>query len=356
MQKLKQHRVNGRPAATGRLGSPAPRRIVVVRALPGLGDFLCAVPAWRALRRALAAAEISLIGLESTRPLAQRFHAYIDDFIPFSGFPGIVEQPFVAASFPAFLHKMQERRFDLALQMHGNGTISNLYTLLLGAQRTAGFYLPPNYCPDRRTFLPYSEQLPEVRRHLALLSFLGIPHEDDALEFPLQDEDREVFAALARRHKLLPGEYVCLHPGAQESGRRWPSNRFAAVAGSLLEQGWRVVLTGTAAEASLTRKIAAHFPAGVSDLSGQTTLGSMALLLRHARLLICNDTGVSHLAAAMEAPSVVIFTHSSPARWAPLNHALHRPVGKGDGHSPSPATVLVATGELLAMPTEVPHV
>jgi ADP-heptose:LPS heptosyltransferase len=354
VKKFEQQAVNGTNAGR-KLGQSPPQRIVIMRALPGLGDFLCVLPAWRALRRALPAAEISLIGLESTRALATRFHAYLDDFIPFYGFPGIVEQPFVAASFPAFLREMQERRFDLALQMHGNGSISNLFTLLLGAQRTAGFYLPPNYCPDEEHFLPYPEQLPEVRRHLALLSFLGIDHADDALEFPLQDEDRKAYAVLVQRHKLVPGQYVCLHPGARASARRWPPAHFAVVARWLLAQGWHVVLTGTAEEAALAWEIAAQLPGAVTNLSGQTTLGSMALLLQHARLLVCNDTGVSHLAAAMKTPSIVIFTHSPPERWAPLNRVLHRPVGAGEGISPPPGAILAVARELLATPAEVIH-
>src|SRR3712207_3844932 len=95
---------------------PAPRRIVIFRALQ-LGDLLCAVPAWRALRRHWPHARITLVGLPWAREFVSRFHGYLDDFLEFPGHRGLPERHAVAAD--AFLHEIRARRFDLALQMHG---------------------------------------------------------------------------------------------------------------------------------------------------------------------------------------------------------------------------------------------
>lgn len=325
-----------------RLGEPLPQSIAIVRSLPGLGDLLCAVPAWRSLRAALPEAQITLIGLPWARSFVERFSKYLDNFLEFPGYPGIPEVPLQITKIPAFFAN-QQQRFDLALQMHGNGSVSNPFTVLLGARVNAGFYLPNQYCPDAERFLPYPEHEPEVWRHLRLMEFLGIPIKGTFLEFPLREED---FAALdaIEEVQLKNGEYVCVHPGASVRDRRWSPEKFAVVADALAERGFQVILTGTAAEAELTQAVqqAMHFPA--IDLAGRTSLGAIAALLSNARLLICNDTGVSHLAAALRVKSVVIFSNSDPNRWAPLERDRHRVLWQAshrDGVTPQAAIAQV---------------
>lgn len=318
------------------------RRIVVVRALPGLGDFLCATPALRALRQLWPDAQVSLVGLSSTRRLVQLYNHLVDELIPFPGFPGIVEKAPNTRALPAFLSEIQSREFDLAMQMHGDGSITNIFTLLLGAQRTLGFYLPPDGDRFAGDFAPYPEELHEIYRNLALVEVAKSqgqvskfareqgPEWDESIDFPLTSEDEEAYAQLAKDHGLRTREYACLHAGGSDPTHRWSPESFAAVGRWLREQGFQIVLTGTSGEAETTTRLAARLGTPVTDLTGQTELGALALLLHRARLLVCNDTGVSHLAAAMETPSVVVFVNSDRRRWAPLNHALHRAVGTGD--------------------------
>jgi ADP-heptose:LPS heptosyltransferase len=292
-------------------------KIAVLRALQ-LGDLLCTVPALRALDAEYPAARITLIGLPWAREFARRFRRYIDAFIEFPGFPGMPEREVDTAAYPVFFEQMNSARFDLALQMHGSGRFTNPLTVLMGAKRTAGFYQRGSYCPDAERFLEWQESEHEVLRYLRLLETLGIGARGTHLEFPLTEADWDEWRALRLER------YVCVHPGAQLASRRWPPERFAQVADELAREGWRVALTGTAPEAPLVRQVAAAMREPAIELAGRTSLGALAALIGRARLVVCNDTGVSHIAAAMRTPSVVICSGADPKRWAPLNRHLHR--------------------------------
>lgn len=327
--------------------------MAVVRALPGLGDFLCVTPALRALRGAAPQAHVSLIGLSATQPLVGRFSHLVDDFLAFPGFPGIHEGPQDFTALPDFLRIVQGRH-DLAVQLHGRGPNSTLFTQLLCAKITAAHVPADQPLPPGGAFLPFEGQLPEPRRWLNLLAFLGIEARGDHLEFPITPEDEAAWRALPEFPELAARPYVVLHPGASEARRRWSPEAFAQVGDDLAAQGRTVVLTGARGEADATAAVRGAMRAPALDLTGRTDLGVLAALLRGARLLVTNDTGLSHLASATKTPSVVVFIASDKARWAPLNTELHRAVGVGvpDGTdtlptSPSVGDVLDAVQKQL---------
>jgi ADP-heptose:LPS heptosyltransferase len=293
-------------------------KIAVVRALQ-LGDLLCIVPALRALRAAHPAARIALVGLPWARQFVARFSRYLDDFIEFPGFPGMPEKRCDAAALPRFFERMHQERFDLALQMHGDGRLMNPLTVLMGADRSAGFYASGRYRPDEG-FIDWREGEHEVLRYLRLMEHIGAPSKGSHLEFPLAEADWREFNQL----RLGDLRYAVLHPGSQLSSRRWPAERFAEVGDALSVEGLRVILTGTRAEAPLTGWVRAAMCEPPIDLAGRTSLGGLAALIGRARLVVSNDTSVSHIAAAMRTPSVVISCGADPRRWAPLNRELHR--------------------------------
>jgi ADP-heptose:LPS heptosyltransferase len=283
------------------------RRIAVFRALQ-LGDMLCAVPALRALRHATPQATITLIGLPWARDFAVRYTHLIDDFLAFPGFPGFPEQPVSLPELPGFLNAVQRRNFDLVIQMHGSGGISNPLAAAFGGRRNAGYFVEGQYCPEPPNFLAWRDGEHEVLRTLRLMRHLGATPQGDHLEFPLQAADWQSLQHTSRHSGLaLParGSYVCVHAGSRLPSRRWPVMRFAELADRVAEQ--------------VTR----HMCAPVLDLTGHTDLGALAALVSEAALVVCNDTGMSHIAAAVNTPSVVISSGADPARFAPLDAQRH---------------------------------
>jgi ADP-heptose:LPS heptosyltransferase len=313
------------PSAPHRISikGKVPRNIAVLRALQ-LGDLLCTVPALRSLRAACPDAHITLIGLPWARDFVSRFACYVDELVEFPGFPGLPERYVETAAVPSFLAAMQQRRFDLVLQLHGNGHYTNEVASLFNGDMTAGFFQPPDFCPDPDLFIPYPDGLPEVLRHLELLHHLGIPTAETELEFPLTPEDHTAFARLQDVASLDAGSFVCVHPGGRGQDRRWAPLSFGIVADRLARAGYDIVITGTADEQDIVEAVLASMQSRAVNLAGRTDLGTMGILLSRAKLLLANDTGASHLAAALRVPSVIVCIGSDPKRWSPLDRHCHR--------------------------------
>jgi ADP-heptose:LPS heptosyltransferase len=298
------------------------KKIVVFRALQ-LGDLLCSIPAFRALRTTYPDAEITLVGLPWAESLLTRFPDYFDAFIAFPGYPGLPEQELEPEKTVRFLREIQQQKFDLALQMQGNGSIVNPLVELFGAFYTAGFYREEDYRPNP-LFLKYPDNVPEIERHLLLMNHLGIPSVGKELEFPLNSYDHDAFDQL--NLQIVPQKYVCIHPGSRSIARQWPPAYFASLADYCQEQGFDVIITGTKDEALLADEVMQNMKHEAYNLAGKTSLGAVAVLIKNSFALISNCTGVSHIAAAYGTPSVVISLHGEPKRWSPLDQSKHRTI------------------------------
>jgi ADP-heptose:LPS heptosyltransferase len=301
----------------------------VLRALPGLGDLLCAVPALRAVRSAHPGAQVTLVGLPSASWFVLRYPELVDDLLEVDGVPGLLEVTADAGRALAFLHRAQERRFDLALQLHGSGTTTNPLLTMLGARHQVTAHRPGEWIPPG-TSVAYPDDQPEIARLLAVTSAAACPPKGMHIDLPVRSAEDGIAGALLAEAGLAAGTFACIHPGASRPERRWSPARFAAAADHLAGQGLPVVLTGAAGERPLVREVAGRMRTRthqrVVDLAGRTSIGVLGALYRQARLVVTNDTGASHVAAAVRAPSVVVFGSPEPDRWAPLDAERHRRV------------------------------
>ncbi|TFW31100.1 glycosyltransferase family 9 protein [Massilia horti] len=317
------------------LQRPDIRSVALFRALR-LGDMLCAVPALRALRAALPSARITLVGLPWAQEFADRFARYVDEFVAFPGHPLLPEQPVRQAELTAFYAGMCERGLSLALQLHGSGEVSNEIVAGFGAAAMAGYTRGEAVHTDKTMLLPYPDTGAEPERLLQLVLGLGAPAAGEHLEFPVGSEDEEELQSRGIGARLSPGSYICIHPGASRSEKCWPARHFAAVADRLADEfGVAVVLTGSAGEATTTAEVAEHMRTPAIDAAAPISIGAMAALMSRARLLVCNDTGVSHIAAGLKLKSVVVFSKADIARWAPLDRRNHRCIWDPDAERAS---------------------
>ncbi|MFF5262651.1 glycosyltransferase family 9 protein [Actinomadura viridis] len=261
-------------------------RALVLRAL-GLGDLLTALPALRALRRGLPGWRLTLAVPRAIAPIALLGGA-ADDIFPARGL-GPLPPP--------------DGPVELAVNLHGSGPRSHRLLRSLRPGRLIAFAHPDVPGVDGPAWNPAEH---EVARWCRLVAAHGFDADPADLDLP-----RPPVASPA------PGAVV-IHPGAGYPSRCWPAERYGAVAAALRDQGHRVVVTGGAGEAATARRVAVLGGLGPGgDLSGRTGPLELAALVARARLVICGDTGVAHLATAYRTPSVLLFGPTPPALWGP---------------------------------------
>jgi ADP-heptose:LPS heptosyltransferase len=305
--------------------------LLALRAL-GLGDLLAAVPAIRGLGRAFPRHRLVLAAPAALAPLAL-LTGSIDEVwpVPEPGRAGHLDPPRWPGPPP-----------DLAVNLHGRGPRSHRALLRLRPGRLLAF--AHSSFPQVRG-PAWDADEPERERWCRLLGHDGIAADPADLDL-----------APPPGHRSPAPAAVVVHPGAAYPSRRWPADRFAAVAAALRQAGHWVVVTGSAAERGLAVEVADRAGLGPGDvLAGRTDPLDLAALVSGARLVICGDTGVAHLATAYRTPSVLLFGPTPPAQWGPPpDRAQHLVCWHGGapgdpwGDRPDAALLRITPAEVLA--------
>jgi ADP-heptose:LPS heptosyltransferase len=301
---------------------PRVRRIAVLRA-NGVGDLMFALPALDALKRAYPRAELVLLGAPWHRAFLSGRPGPVDRVEVVPAGPGIRDHEAPTgdpAELERFLAARRAEGYDLALQMHGGGRDSNKLVAALGARVSAGSRTPD--APPLDRWVPYVYLQHEVHRYLEIAGLVGAEPRGLEPRLAVTAADRaEAAGALPDDRRPL----AVLHPGASDPRRRWPASSFAVVGDALARAGATVALSGVAAEAEAVAAVRARMAAPALDLCGRVSLGGLAGLLEHSAVLVSNDSGPLHLAAAVGAPTVGIFWTVNLANGAPPFRARHRP-------------------------------
>jgi ADP-heptose:LPS heptosyltransferase len=314
--------------------------VLVLRAL-GLGDLLAGVPALRAIADAFPGHRRVLACPLSLEPLAR--------------LTGAVDEVVRAAAFTPLPESVEHA--DVAVNLHGSGPQSHRMLLAAKPRRLIA-YRNDEAGVDGPAF---DERDHEVVRWCRLLDEHGICADPTELRLAAPDLG-------------LPADVrgaTIIHPGAASPSRRWPEDRFAAVARAEVARGRRVLITGGASEVVLACRVGRLAGLRPDDIwAGRTDLVQLASLVAEAGRVVSGDTGVAHLATAVGTPSVILFGPTSPDRWGPPPElrARHRVLwtgGRGNPHARTPdpglleidvADVLLELGALDELPTTAaPH-
>ncbi len=312
------------------LHSLVPKRILIIR-LDRLGDVILSTPVLQALRQQFPHAHIVMM----VRPACEDVvhgNPYLNDVIVYDK-DGKHRNAWKTIR---FARKLRQHDFDTALVLHPSNR-SHWIPYLAGIPIRIGY--------DRKWARLLTHRLPhrkqEGEQHeaaytLEMLRVFGITPSAPRPHVPLSAHAVQRIAALLADASVQPSEaVVAMHPSASCISKRWMPERFAQVADRLAaEQGLRICLVAGKEDAVFAQRVLRAMRQPAIDFSGRLTVAELAALLHRCRLLISNDSGPVHVAAAVGTPVVDIFGRNqrglSPMRWGPLGEGhiiLHKEVG-----------------------------
>ena len=275
-----------------------------------IGDMILLTPALRALRKTFPGACIQML----VNPLAQGLmerNPYLDEVMVYDkrgGQRGIRQMRKMA-------HELKEKEFDAAVILHPTSVRSAILASMAGIPERVGTALR-----GRGPFLTAKVKgrtgIHEAQRYLDIIGPIAGANHDEKLEFWGMDQSDEGFANVMTDHD---GPVVGINPGTTWPSKRWPLERFAAVADILSQRfGARVLLTGGPGDIPLGDKIMKQVSSEPMNLIGRTTLWQLGALIKGCDLYISCDSGPMHISAAVGTPTIAIFGPTDPVRHGPL--------------------------------------
>jgi heptosyltransferase-2 len=307
-----------------------PKRVLVIR-LDRIGDVVLSTPVLAALREAFSHAFIAMMVRPECRELVEG-NPHLNTVV-------VYDKAGVHRSIRGtirFARQLRRHDFDTALVLHPSNR-SHWIPWLAGIPVRIGYNRKSGWLLTSR--LPHRKQ--EGSKHealytLELLQAMGITPTAPLPTVPIHRQAAARLATLLAHASIQSTErLVAIHPSASCVSKRWLPERFAQVADRLItEQQVRVCLIAGPSDAAIARQVEQTMHQPALNLAGRLTLGELAALLQRCQVLISNDSGPVHIAAAVGTPVVDIFGRNqrglSPLRWGPLGAGhvvLHKEVG-----------------------------
>ena len=308
------------------------RRVLAVR-LDNLGDVLVTSPALRAIKESLLRASLTLLASPVGAQVG-RLNPYVDDVIVYQA-PWMdpwQQLPRDSAREQAMIATLKERQFDAAIIFTSfrQSALPSAYLCYLAdiPLRAAASIDGPGSLLTTRHKHP-ERMMHEVERGLDLISALGLGAEDRDLVLTLPDSAHAAAAAALEGRGITSwqgarrGPLVVVHPGCTMPARTYPWEMYVGVVDGLARRlGATVMLTGSDDERALAERIRARVPedsrSGVHVVAGALPFPAFCALIDGADLVVTNNTGPMHIAAALKTPVVALFALTNPPeQWGP---------------------------------------
>ena len=288
-------------------------RVLVIR-LRSIGDTVLTTPSLFALKRFLPHARVDVLLEDWVAPVLDGF-PHVDNVIT-------LERKSTSAR-ARVARQLRANNYDVVFNLHG-GTTATLLTRATGARHRVGYQAYQyaclhNHLSPSSSLLWGRDKTHSVEQQLALLGWTGVPVSDrPPTRLAVTPEASATIAARLEGAGLPAAPFAVIHPAAAFATKQWAADKFGRVAEDVRSRGLAVVAITTPNEKPIIDAMNTVAPvAAFTELS----LPEITALLARARLFIGNDSGIAHIAAAVETPAVVIFGSSNRAHWRPWANA-----------------------------------
>lgn len=296
------------------------RNILIIKP-SSLGDIVMALPALSALRNSFPNARISWLVRTEFAPLLKN-HPYLNEVILFDRkFLGkALFNPHAMAALLSLIRRLRRSKFDAVIDLQGLFRTA-CFAWLSGCKRRFGM-------ADAREFghIFYTHKIAQDQDCIHLVDYyLKIVHAAGArqtqVEFmlPFDAAAANAVTSLLRANRIK-GSFACFVPTSAHGDKCWPVERFAALADRVSGQfDLSIIATGSDSERDEVEMLRSLANVPVTNVAGDTSISELVTLLNNAKVVVSNDTGPGHIAAALGVPVVLIFGPTNPARVHPYN-------------------------------------
>jgi len=312
------------------------RNILIIKP-SALGDVVLALPVLSALRRNFPDAKISWLVRPEFAPLLEN-HPHLTEIITFDrkflGKAWYHPKAFVALV--SLIRRLRRSKFDAVFDFQGLFRTASLGWLsgckkrfgMANAREHAHLFYTHKIEQDHDCIHLVDYYLKIIEAALQKTEDRSQKTEDKIKNskpiflLPVDPHIRDSVSNLLACHNIKFGEYIVFVPGSTHHGKCWPIERFAALADRISSRfGLPIIAVGTEPDSSIIEEIKNLTDVHIINFAGQTSLAELVALLKDAKLVVSNDTGPGHIAAALGTPLVLMYSWSNPARIAPYGRS-----------------------------------
>ncbi len=296
------------------------KKILLIK-LAAIGDSILLIPTLRTLKKSFPDAEITFICSQINYSVIRKI-PYVNKIID-CNVHSFLNNPFL---FLKFIRDLRKEKYELLIDVGQWERINAIISMLAKADYTIGFKTEKQF-----KHFGYDSVVPHLRNKHELENFLdllipvgiNISEEDKKLEYFLSKEDYKFASTFWTENGLEGRTVVCLHPGCGENGkpREWAVKNYIDLGNRLVDydDNITILITGASHEAERCREIAANISKNVINTAGQHKLDNVVALVQKAKLIVCSNTGMLHIASCVGTKTMGLHGPTNPLKWGSYN-------------------------------------